>query len=340
MKSAMISSNLPFVTILTPIYNGEKYLAECIESVLAQTFQNWEYIIVNNCSTDRSLEIAEQYARKDQRIRVLTNTSFVGVIENHNIAFGLISPQSKYCKVVSADDWITPDCVSKMVKLMETNPAIAIVGSYQRKCDEVQWKGLSPNIEIFSGREVCRMALVEELAIFGPPTSSLYRSELIRRSDQFFPVSQPHADICACYEYLQHYDFGFVHEVLSVERVHSGRVSSKVDELYMDAVASVEYILRYGQIYLDEVEARTLLKQAFASYYRRLGGSVLKMKGKAFWRFHVARMRELGNPISWRKVAYATVSEILDEMRNPKISYRKLVEVLKEKYSDSVKAHH
>ena len=336
----MISSNLPFVTILTPLYNGEKYLAECIESVLAQTFQHWEYIIVNNCSTDRSLAIAEHYACKDPRIRVLTNTSFVGVIENHNIAFGLISPQSKYCKVVSADDWITPDCVSKMVRLMETNSAIAIVGSYQRKCEEVQWKGLSPSREMFPGREVCRISLLEELAIFGPPTSSLYRSELIRKNEPFFPISQPHADICACYEYLQHYDFGFVHEVLSIERVHSNRVSTKVDELYMDAVASVEYVLRYGKIYLNEVELATLLKRSFTIYYRRLGGSVLKMKGKEFWRFHVSRMREFGRPLSWRRVACATISEIIDEMRNPKVSYQKLVEVLKEKYSDSVKTHH
>ena len=336
----MIKLSLPFVTVLTPVYNGEKYLSECIESVLAQTFQHWEYIIVNNCSTDRSLAIAEHYACKDPRIRVLTNTSFVGVIENHNIAFGLISPQSKYCKVVSADDWITPDCVSKMVRLMETNPAIAIVGSYQRKCNEVQWKGLSPGIEIFPGREVCRMALVQELAIFGPPTSSLYRSDLIRKNEQFFPISQPHADICAYYEYLQHYDFGFVHETLSIERVHSDRVSTNVDELYADAVASVEYVLRYGQIYLNEVELNTLLKRSFARYYKRLGGSVLKMKGKEFWRFHVSRMRELGCPISWRKVACGTISEIIDEMRNPIVSYQKLVEVLKDKYFDSVKTHH
>ena len=78
-KTNMISLNLPFVTILTPVYNGEKYLAECIESVLAQTYRNWEYIIVNNCSTDRSLEISERYAQNDPRIKVRTNTNFVGV---------------------------------------------------------------------------------------------------------------------------------------------------------------------------------------------------------------------------------------------------------------------
>src|SRR5712692_9727325 len=86
----------PLVSVVTPVYNGEKYLAECIESILAQTYQNWEYIIVNNCSTDRSLEIAQGYAKKDARIRIYNNQEFVGMIQNHNIALGQISSESKY----------------------------------------------------------------------------------------------------------------------------------------------------------------------------------------------------------------------------------------------------
>ena len=71
----------PLVSILTPVYNGADYLAECIESVLQQTYQNYEYIIVNNCSTDGTLQIALDYALKDKRIRVLNNEKFVGVID-------------------------------------------------------------------------------------------------------------------------------------------------------------------------------------------------------------------------------------------------------------------
>src|ERR1039457_6206099 len=118
----MDASERPLVSVVTPVYNGEPYLTECIESVLAQTYSNWEHIIVNNCSTDRTLEIALEYAKKDNRIRVHNNRDFVGVIANHNLAFGLIAADSKYCKVVSADDWLFPECVTKMVCLAETNP--------------------------------------------------------------------------------------------------------------------------------------------------------------------------------------------------------------------------
>src|ERR1700683_4104948 len=112
-----------FVSIVTPVYNGEQFLVECIESILSQTHANWEYIVVNNCSTDRSREIVAQYQARDERIRLVNCTEFVGVIENHNRAFRLISPQSKYCKVVAADDWLFPDCVSRMVEIAESHPS-------------------------------------------------------------------------------------------------------------------------------------------------------------------------------------------------------------------------
>src|SRR5438093_2584566 len=120
----------PLVSVVTPVYNGKKYLTECIESVLAQTYQNWEYIIVNNCSTDRSLEIAQSYAEKDARIRINNNQEFVGREANENIAFRQISPDSKYCKMVHADDWLFPECIARMVAVAETNPTVGIIGAY------------------------------------------------------------------------------------------------------------------------------------------------------------------------------------------------------------------
>src|SRR4030067_1311700 len=117
----MNNTHDPLVSVVTPVYNGEKYLAECIESVSAQTYKNWEYARVNNCSTDRTREIAERYASMDNRINVYTYEEFVDVIQSHNRALRLISPHSKYCKVVEADDWLFPECVERMVELAELN---------------------------------------------------------------------------------------------------------------------------------------------------------------------------------------------------------------------------
>src|SRR5260370_31816287 len=92
------------VSIITPVYNEEIHLAECIESVLAQTYPHWEYVVVDNCSTDSSAQIARHYAEKDQRIRVYKNPSVLRAVPNHNSALRRISPLSKYCKIVFADD--------------------------------------------------------------------------------------------------------------------------------------------------------------------------------------------------------------------------------------------
>src|SRR5271169_6107872 len=135
----MSTANEPFVSIVTPVYNGETYLRECIESVLAQTYSNWEYIIVNNCSTDGTLRIAAEYSSRDRRIHVYNSDSLLPIIANHNRAFGLISRESKYCKVVSADDWLFPECLARMVAVAEANPAVGLVGSYQLSGGGDKW---------------------------------------------------------------------------------------------------------------------------------------------------------------------------------------------------------
>src|SRR5690349_14046949 len=116
----------PLLSVVTPADNGELFLRECIESVLAQTYSNWEYIILNNCSTDATLAIVKEYAAHDQRISVQSNDVLLDVISNHNKAFRLISSTRSYCKVVSADDWLYPECIARMVDLAETHRTVGI----------------------------------------------------------------------------------------------------------------------------------------------------------------------------------------------------------------------
>ena len=99
------------VSIGTPMYNN---VEECIESVRAQTYGHWEYVIVNNCSTDGSAEIARRFAAVDLRIRALDNQELLEPAElNHNHALRQISAASKYCKMVFSDDWLFPHCLLK-----------------------------------------------------------------------------------------------------------------------------------------------------------------------------------------------------------------------------------
>src|SRR5215831_19118689 len=198
----MKTPSQPLVSIVTPVHNEAEYLSECIESILAQTYQNWDFTIVDNCSTDGSLEVARRYAAKDRRIRVHQNQQFLRVIPNHNVALRQISPESKYCKVVFGDDWIFPDCLEKMVAIGEQYPSVGIVSSYQLHGDKVLSTGLPYNKKVVTGREACREFFLHELVLFGTQNSVLYRSDFVRKRQPFYVEGDMCADFEVCFALL------------------------------------------------------------------------------------------------------------------------------------------
>jgi len=94
------------VSILTTVYNREKHLAACINSVLACSYQDWELIIVDDVSTDASVAIAKSYEQKDARIKVYVNDKNLGDYPNRNKAASYA--KGKYIKYLDADDIIYP----------------------------------------------------------------------------------------------------------------------------------------------------------------------------------------------------------------------------------------
>jgi glycosyltransferase involved in cell wall biosynthesis len=316
----------PLVSVLTPVYNGEKYLAECIESVLNQTYQNFEYIIVNNCSTDGTLDVAMKYAQQDRRIRVQTNERFVGVIENHNIAFRMIAPEAKYCKIVSGDDFVFANCLSRMVELAEANPSVGIVGSYQLSGSWIRWQGFHYPRAVMSGKDVCRQVFMgrDPSFGFGSPTSILYRADLVRRSREFYPNPSPHSDTSACFESLRDSDFGFVYQVLSFERVHEETQSSASAGLNRYASAYLNDLIQYGPDCLTAAQLKRRLKEEIDDYDRFLAVNISRWRDKAFWGYHTSRRLELGAPIQPTRLLMAGAGQVLRQLLNPERAVRTL----------------
>lgn len=124
----------PKISVLMPVYNSEKYLELAILSILNQTFKNFEFIIVDDCSTDNSWEIISRYVKKDKRIIAAKNTENLRTTKSLNK--GLKVARGKYIARMDADDWSYPDRLQKQFNFMETHPEVGVSGGVIEICNE------------------------------------------------------------------------------------------------------------------------------------------------------------------------------------------------------------
>ncbi|MCI8464446.1 MAG: glycosyltransferase [Lachnospiraceae bacterium] len=115
------------ISIVLPTYNGEQYLSQAIDSILAQTCTDWELILVDDCSVDRTLELAEQYAASDERIRVIHNTENQKLPRSLNIGFS--AAKGRYLTWTSDDNRYMPEALATMSEYLDRNPTVAMVQS-------------------------------------------------------------------------------------------------------------------------------------------------------------------------------------------------------------------
>ena len=314
----------PLVSVVTPVYNEEEHLAECVESVLAQSYQNWEYTIVNNCSTDKSLEIARRYAAKDPRIRVHDNERFLEMLANHNIAIQQISQASKYCKMVLADDWIFPDCLEKMVAVGEAYPSAGIVSSYQLHGQQVRSAGLPYEQRLITGREACRQFLLQTLVLFGTQNSVLYRSGLVKSRDPFYIETDVCADFEACFALLRTSDLGFVHQVLTFSRPRPGSIGTISWDTGANFGSLLGILFTYGRECLSGEEFDTCLDLQVSQYYRFLSRRVWVERDRGFWSYHKRTLAEAGIGFSLIRLTEGAVGHLFDSVLNPKSAIERI----------------
>ncbi len=313
-----MSSQAPLVSVVIPVYNGEEFLADAIRSVLGQTYQNFDLTVGNNHSTDGTLEIAERFAAEDARIRVVTYPEFVSVVDSHNMAFTLASPEAKYVKILGADDWFFPHCIEELVKVAEAHPTVGMVTSYVLAGSRVAWDGLPYPSTFMSGRDVCRLRLLHNIKVFGGPSSSLIRADITREQRPFYNPLNYHGDNEAYLELLENHDFGFVHQVLSyLRKGEASRTTSYLERVNSYPAADVDEATKFGPIYLTEEECRRKLKQVWKRYYRFLGHSVFELRGREFWHYHLVHVRNLGYRISYPRIALHAGLRLADIVFNP-----------------------
>ena len=139
----MTLERLPRVSLGMPVYNAERYIEEALGALLAQTFNDFEIVISDNASTDRTEEICRTYAAKDERIRYIRNRVNYGVISNFNSVFRV--SHGEYFKWCASDDLCAPDYLSRAVAVLDEDPSVVLVFSLIAGIDEDgRRRGLPP----------------------------------------------------------------------------------------------------------------------------------------------------------------------------------------------------
>jgi len=322
-----MNESQPLVSIVTPMYNGESFLRECLESVLSQTYSNWEYIIVNNCSTDNSLEIVEEYAQRDSRVKIINNKDFLGAIQNQNNALRLMSKESKYCKIVHTDDWIFPECVQRMVEVAERDPEIGVVTSYVLSNTGLFGFGIPYNEEVTSGSTPCRLLFMENKYLLGNATSQLIRSDLIRARHDFYEAPYMNCDQLVLFDLLKDCKFGFVHQFLTFMRHHDEQNSAFTNRCIASSLDRYVLLAKHGADFLSPEEFQKYMTKAERNYYFKGGENIFKLRTKECWDYHLECLEKAGLRASRAKLMYGVLRVSIDLILHP----RKLARIIKNK---------
>jgi glycosyltransferase involved in cell wall biosynthesis len=214
----------PKVSIGLPVYNGERFVAAAIESVLGQTFAGLELVISDNASTDRTEEICRDYAARDTRVRYSRNSSNIGVNPNFRRVFRLA--RAEYFKWVAHDDLQTADFLEKAVPVLDSNPHIVVcyprVAVINERGEHITSRsyGLDPDLAR-NGRPQDRLEKILWINWGSPPIYGLMRSSVLARTPLLATTYA--ADQVLLAELALHGGFHELPEELLLHREHANR---------------------------------------------------------------------------------------------------------------------
>jgi hypothetical protein len=162
-----------------------------------------------------------------------------------------------------------------------------------------------------------RLYLRAGVYVFGSPTAVIYRSSLVRELQPFYDESLLHEDTEKCMQILEHWDFGFVHQVLSFSRADNESISSAVRTLEPMALDRYILVQRYAPAFLDAGEAETVRRESKRTYYRVLANEVFKGRKPVFWQYHKDGLRTLRETLDLPYLALQAGRELLRLASSP-----------------------
>lgn len=196
----MITNICAKVSIILPVYNSEKYIQKCLESIISQSYKNIEILIVDDGSTDNTNALISEYVNKDNRI-VYIRKENEGVSIARNVA--LLKSSGKYICFVDSDDFLEKKAIEILVSYMSNCNVDLVIGSYnilRRKCIY--------STNIFNNYIYSREEIISEINkknfLLATPWAKLYKSEIIKKNNLFFDANLSYGeDTCFNFDYVK-----------------------------------------------------------------------------------------------------------------------------------------
>lgn len=214
--------NKPVVSVITPVYNAEKFLQETIDSVLKQTYKDYEYLLVDDCSTDSSADIVKEYAENDNRVKYIKLKENSGAAVARNT--GLEHAQGRYIAFVDSDDLWYPEKLEKQLTFMQENNEAFTYTKYEHITEdgEIQSAPDFPERLNYSGL-LKNTAIACSTVVIDREVIGDFRMPLVRKGQ----------DTATWLKILRDHDYAYlVDEILNQYRGREGSLSSnKIDAL-------------------------------------------------------------------------------------------------------------
>lgn len=295
VRTMTVRSSTPLVAIVTPVYNGEKYLAETMECVQSLDYANLIHIVLDNASTDASPEIISRYRGARVPIVARRNDVTLPLISNFNAAVALVPQEAAYFRLLCADDTMAPNAISRQVEVAERDPDIGIVGCC---CRGQRYGGLPKDREIFDGGEIMRLFLRREHFGLAGTEVLVRRSQLDKQPFFYDPTFRGAADTDANLRICLDSKFGFVHEELAMWRQHELSEFAALSRSYFNVAEWLVLLRRYGPIVLTDREYREHRSWWRRIYLRRLLLIRWRNGDRTSFIEHMSRLRQQNDPAS------------------------------------------
>lgn len=240
------------VSVIVPVYNAEKYLKECVDSIVNQTYNNFEVILINDGSIDNSKNICEEYEKKYENIKVLN-------IENHGVSYsrnlGIEQSNGEYIIFIDSDDYIKENMIEELIKIQEEHEDEFLIYNYSKVYNEIEKNKCNVPDKSISKKELLdKFFVYYNNLIINPPWNKMYKSKIIKDNNIRFNINfKIGEDLLFNLEYFKYCDkIKILDDSYYYYRINPSSVTNKYRENYYE---NQNYLLNKIRNLLEENQA-------------------------------------------------------------------------------------